>query len=473
MSVESFPPAAVAHADRETRVWWNLAAAALLLRFLIMPYGGFPVDIGTFRAWATGLAENGPAAFYGAGFADYLPGYLYVLWAIGEINQVVSLSDQAFVFALKLPAAVCDIAAAWVVFALARRMGSRWALLLSASYLFNPGIVFNSAYWGQADAVGALFALSGVALLGVASPLLTAVLLTVAALIKPQTAPVMIPTGLYLARALARPVHGPPRWDLLLGAAAVAAAALVLIILPFGLSPLGLIGVLRVSLGVYPYSSVVAFNFWGATQGFWVGDDVRWLGVQLYAYGTAAAAVALAVVAVGALRRPTLRGTILACSVALLATFVLPTRIHERYLLTAIPFFAVAAAADRRMVGVYAVLSVVFALNLLFAYTRPYVQTFALPGWLESTVFSTVGTRALSVAAVLAFLAALWILFTQAREPVCEGNQQHHRGDSGEVGIGGPSGEEHRREPGQRTEQQGAARPSHPGQETGQGHNAH
>lgn len=413
------PPmlADVAPADREVRAWWTLAACALLLRFLIMPYGGFPVDIGTFRAWATGLAEKGPAAFYGAGFADYLPGYLYVLWVIGEINQVVRLSDQAFVFALKLPAAICDVAAAWVVFALARRMGSGWALPLSVSYLFNPGIVFNSAYWGQADAVGTLFALSGVALLGVASPLLPAVLLTVAALIKPQTAPAMIPAGLYLVRALARPAHGPPRWDLLMGAAVAAAATLVLIILPFGLSPLGLIGVLRVSLGVYPYSSVVAFNFWGAAQGFWVGDGVRWLGVPLYLLGTTAAAAALVVVAVGALRRPTLRGTVLACSVALLATFVFPTRIHERYLLPAIPFFAAAAAADRRMVGVYAVLSVVFALNLLFAYTRPYVQTFALPGWLESTVFSTAGTRALSVAAVLAFLAALWILFTQAREP--------------------------------------------------------
>lgn len=418
MTIGAVPPpmpADIAPADREVRAWWTLAAFALLLRFLIMPHGGFPVDIGTFRAWATGLAENGPAAFYGAGFADYLPGYLYFLWVIGEIGQVVQLSDQAYLFALKMPAAICDIAASWVIFALARRMGSSWALALSVSYLFNPGIVFNSAYWGQADAVGAVFALWGVALLGAASPLLTAVLLTVAALIKPQSGPAAIPAGLYLIRSLARPAHGPPRWDLILGAAVAAAAALVLVILPFGLSPLGLIGVMRVSLGVYPYSSVVAFNFWGATQGFWIGDGIRWLGVPLYVYGTVAAVAALAVAAIGALRRPTLRGTILACSVALLATFVFPTRIHERYLLTAIPFFAASAAADRRMVWVYATLSVVFALNLLFAYTRPYVQTFTLPHWLESTVFSTIGTRALSVTAVLAFLVALWILFTHPR----------------------------------------------------------
>ncbi|MGQ0551514.1 MAG: hypothetical protein ACT4PY_17810, partial [Armatimonadota bacterium] len=91
-------------AERDVRLWWTLAAAAVLLRFVIMPYGGFPVDIGTFKAWANHLAERGPAAFYGAGFADYLPGYLYVLWVIGEINTIVRFNDPAFLFALKLPA---------------------------------------------------------------------------------------------------------------------------------------------------------------------------------------------------------------------------------------------------------------------------------------------------------------------------------------------------------------------------------
>jgi len=91
-------------AEHDVRLWWNLAAVALLLRFLVMPYGGFPVDIGTFKAWASSLAESGPAAFYGAGFADYLPGYLYVLWIIGEVNRIVRFNDPAFLFALKLPA---------------------------------------------------------------------------------------------------------------------------------------------------------------------------------------------------------------------------------------------------------------------------------------------------------------------------------------------------------------------------------
>lgn len=410
-------PADAGHAEREVRLWWNLAAVAVLVRFLIMPYGGFPVDIGTFKAWAASLADRGPAAFYGAGFADYLPGYLYILWVIGEVNRVVRFNDPAFLFALKLPAVVSDIVTAWLIFALARRFGSRGALALSASYLFNPGIIFNSAFWGQADAVGAMFVLAGIASLKAASPMVAAMVLAAGALVKPQSAPVLIPAGLYLLRTLSRPASGPPRWDLVLGAGVAALATVVMIILPFGLSPLRLVGVLRVSLGVYPFSSVVAFNFWGATQGFWVSDGVRWLGVPLYALGLGATLAALAVVGVWAWRHPALPQVGLASAVAVLITFVLPTRIHERYLLTAIPFFAVASAVDRRMVWVYAVLSLVFATNLLFAYTRPYVQTFSLPGWLETTVFSTAGTTALSALSVAALLAALFLLFTSTPGP--------------------------------------------------------
>ena len=193
LSVPGAPLSDVEPADPAVRAWWTLAALGLLLRFVIMPYGGFPVNIGTFKAWATNLADNGPAAFYGAGFADYLPGYLYILWIIGEINRAVRLNDLAFLFALKLPAALGDLGAAWLIFSLLRRLKSTLALPLAASYLFNPGIVFNSAFWGQADAVGAFFSLAGVATLGVGSPVAAAILLVASVLIKPQTGAVLIP----------------------------------------------------------------------------------------------------------------------------------------------------------------------------------------------------------------------------------------------------------------------------------------
>jgi hypothetical protein len=165
-------------------------------------------------------------------------------------------------------------------------------------------------------------------------------------------------------------------------------------------------------MDVYPYGSVVAFNLWGAIHGFWVKDTALWFGLPLYVYGATATGAVLIAVAVWAGRRGTTRALMLAGAVALLATFVLPTRIHERYLLPAIPFLAVAAMIDRRMLWPYGWLSLTLLLNLLYAYTRPYVETFALPGWLETTVFSDPGTRVLSALCVAAFAIAAAVLFT-------------------------------------------------------------
>jgi Gpi18-like mannosyltransferase len=396
-----------------------LAAAALLLRLLIMPHGGFPTDIGTFKAWAAALADRGPGGFYGSGFADYLPGYLYVLWLIGEVHRALGLSEQAFLVALKLPASLADLVIGWLIFLTVRRSSPRWALALSASYLFNPGIVFNSAFWGQVDAVGAALALAGFAAMGWArpapAPVLASALIAAAVLVKPQTGPAAIPAGLYLLRTLGWPEHGRPRWDLLLWAGAAAAALVILAILPFGLGPVGLVRLMGGSMGVYPYSSVVAFNLWGAAKGFWVSDGLRWFGVPHNVWGLIASLAALAAVAVWKWRHPEVEATWAAAAVVLLAAFTLPTRIHERYLLPAFPFFAVACALDRRIIGIYAGLSVVFASNLLYAYTRPYLKTFLLPGWIEATVLSGPAARAWGAVTVALLAAALYLIFTWAR----------------------------------------------------------
>jgi hypothetical protein len=54
----------------------------------------------------------------------------------------------------------------------------------------------------------------------------------------------------------------------------------------------------------------------------------------------------------------------------------------------------------------------VFVLNLVYAYSRPYVDTFVLPGWLETTVFSQPATRVWSALAMLMLVAAFYVMFT-------------------------------------------------------------
>ena len=53
----------------------------MLVAYVWLPGEGLGSDLRLFRIWAETLATNGPGGFYqNAGFADYAPGYLWVLW---------------------------------------------------------------------------------------------------------------------------------------------------------------------------------------------------------------------------------------------------------------------------------------------------------------------------------------------------------------------------------------------------------
>ncbi len=406
-------------APPEVRLWWLLLAVAAVLRFVIMPYGGYPTDIATFKAWATDLAQHGPHGFYRPGFfADYLPGYLYVLWGIGRLHSVLRLNDQALLFLLKLPAALAEMGTAALIRSAAVRFASpQRAFQLGVLYLFHPTVIFTGAYWGQVDSVGGLIGL-GALVLFLRGNLLTWSVAAVAFLVKPQAAPLLLllPTALISRTLLARRGRGAywPQLPHLLEAGLLGLGTITLLILPFGLGWMSVAGLLRRSIAIYPYSSVVAFNLWGALQGFWHSDNMRILGVSTFLWGLFLCGVTIVGLLWTVWRRPDDRTVILAAAAALVATFVLLTRMHERYLVPALAILALAVAVDHRMWTSYIALSALSVLNVVYAYTRPYLHTFTVPAWFEATIFSDVSLRLMSAMAVLALLALLKILWRPA-----------------------------------------------------------
>jgi hypothetical protein len=213
-----------------------------------------------------------------------------------------------------------------------------------------------------------------------------------------------------------RPQDFRPRPDLIIAAALIAGATIVLVGAPFHVGPGRLVSLLRTAFKIYPYGSVVAFNVWGALQGFWRSDLGRAAGLPLFLWGALAAVVVELVILAAVWRRPTQRTVLIAAAAALVTTFLLPTRIHERYLIPALPFLALAPTVDRRAWTPYVLLSVLLCLNLLYAYTRPYVQTFALPPVVDRTLFADISTRTMSALALVALPWLLWVLWRYRRE---------------------------------------------------------
>ena len=384
-------------------------AVALVMRVLIAPHVGFYGDLRLFRLWAGRLDAVGPHQFYVPGqFADYPPGYLYILWLIGKIS-----SSPGYLL-LKLPAMLADLGLAWIAGTFAARLApaslrQRWPVraLVAAAVLFNPAVIALSAGWGQVDSVPAMFVLLSLLLLFTGSHSLQRdvaafLAFAVAIAMKPQ-AGFVFPVMLYALYR--RYLHGRSRAELVDGALSIAlvgAPALVLWSisgLAFGLGPNSLVRFYRNSASVYPVTSANAFNLWGAIA-FWRNDSkgdqvLRIAGISALHVGELALAAAVVLVlwrmhrAIERGRSQALVLTIGAAVVSVLA-YTLLTRMHERYMFLSLATLAPLVFLRPLRLG-YAALSGLFILNLWYPLTyfnsqwraQVHIQDFHYQPWFD------------------------------------------------------------------------------------------
>ena len=172
-----------------------------------------------------------------------------------------------------------------------------------------------------------------------------------------------------------------------------------LLALPFALTPIALLEQVGETAGGYPYLTVNAFNPWAivsqdgngqAATGTWIRDVIGPNGepgfmigpLPAVVVGTALLLLAIIAISVIVARRPD-RVTILIAVIALaVAFFVLPTRVHERYLF---PFFALAAilaASSRRWLAAYIAMGIATFANMYVVLTAYYPDNPGISDWL-------------------------------------------------------------------------------------------
>jgi len=155
-----------------------------LLRIVLSGVGTLELDQNSFIGWSNRLVEVGFSRFYDA-WSDYLPGYLYILWALGWVKKLVLFPS---VLLYKLPAIFSDVLTGFVIYKIVEKFKSRkWGIIASGLYLFNPAILANSTLWGQADSLTALFSLLAIWLIDT-NPYVSSFALAFGTLIKPQAA---------------------------------------------------------------------------------------------------------------------------------------------------------------------------------------------------------------------------------------------------------------------------------------------
>ena len=363
-------------------------AVRLALAFVVAPGVYYAEDIGLLRSWATTLADVGPSGFYATQeTANYPPVYPYVLWGMSALAGLVGGTADIGVGLLKVPAMLVDVGIGALLYVAGRRwFGTRAGLVAAGVYLFIPVTWYDSALWGQMDAVGTIALLAAIVLLVEGWSEGAAVLAVLAILVKPQYAiglAVVVPVLLHrhvlaigsgprpspggrLGRL--RPLldrQGPER--LLTSTLAAVAVALV-VILPFDLSTkappdIGAVPAVGDVVGLanlflsggdrFTVLSANAYNLWalvgpqpiayvlGPPGAAWTPESLAVLGgVPAVAVGAALLVGVWLLVFAGLLVRDGRLAILLGISVLAFAIYGLPTRVHERYLL---PFFGVAS----------------------------------------------------------------------------------------------------------------------------------
>ena len=436
-----------------------LLLAGLVLRlaiaYILFPGQGLDNDLKLPGDWAQTLADHGPGGFYAnVGWTDYTPGYLYVLWLLGVLGNALASplgmpAADVIQGLLKLPAILADVALAGLLYRAASRWHSRRAGLIAAGlFLFIPVTWYDSAMWGQVDAVGALL-LVAVALLlidGWDEP--ATGLAVLAAVVKPQFAiGLLIVAGVIAGRyllgrlpettvatngfgaALDRRLggwftlqHGVRR---LVACIVTGVVTFVVLILPFDLQTLanpgvagtpvlgqvaGFMALVSNAAARYNVLTVNAYNAWAVVGPtplsqimsgnvlFWTYDTQSVLGVQASTIGAVLfAAIALMVVTALAWRNDR-TAIVLGMTVLAVAFFAVPTRVHERYLFPAFGIGALLAAASVGWRWWYLVLGLASTVNLHAVLTLPN------PG------YGTSAMRSLPLGAELRSEAAVWIV---------------------------------------------------------------
>lgn len=387
-------------------LWVGLAVALAARLITAVLVDGYQVDVNCFLSWGGTMARVGPGQFYPAtSFCDYPPAYVYVLGLNSMVSAWLSELTAGHVLLsqwlrptviFKLVPILCDLAAAYLLYRLARqeKMNRNQAGALGLLMAFNPAFFINSAAWCQMDAVLCL-GLMLVAWLAIRRKWAWVLpLYVLCVLVKPQA--LMLGFLGLAAIVLAWVRWKEDRRSIGIGvcASAVVAAA-VLIPFSVGQSWDWLITLYGKTLSSYSYATVNTANFYFLFGGNWVdiaaaagwlaplclsaicmawgavmwrrrgSKPAAWLepalmaafalaflvmacvGVSWTAVGVTAMALAFAVVLPMYVRSCELRCLPLLGGLLFLLLYVLGIKMHERYLFPALLFFLMAFALHR------------------------------------------------------------------------------------------------------------------------------
>lgn len=341
-----------------------LLLAGLLIRLIFATFPGFHVDTDTFFAWSIRVVDVGFSQFYSKDtWTNYTPGMIYVFYVLGLLKSLFSISSDYFYLVLKLPSIFADLVLSYFIYkVLLKTVSKKLALYGLAFCLFNPVLIFNASIWGAFDGLLTLFSFLSIYYLAEKKLILSSVFFGIALLIKPQAAAIAPVFAFWVLKNFSI--------KNILQLSIPALITVVLLSVPyFPRDPIfGFFNLFIQMAQDYTSNSLFAYNLWGIF-GFWI-DDSQKLGFLSYrVWGLLAMAVFWIYFFIIFFKKK-LVDIYLLSTLAFLAFFFLPTRVHERYLFSAIPLLILISLQlkSRLLVISTILLSLLHLINLYYVY---------------------------------------------------------------------------------------------------------
>ncbi|OZQ71313.1 MULTISPECIES: hypothetical protein [Paenibacillus] len=348
----------LSYTDPKTR--WNrrfwlyavlIFTGGLLLRlYLGTQFRGYVGDQSLFVDWMNTVHQYGIRESYLFGKdQNYPPLFIVILGLYRWVLDGLGITASAGNLSMKILPIAFDMLSMAVLTLTFKRLGSGACLLLLAVLSFNPGLLVDSAMWGQIDILhSTLMVLSTVLLLS--NPLLAGLIFSVALLAKFQAIVIAPVIGIVLLRQL---YHRQFRGMLLFAAGLmIATLPVFLYFAANGTLSAMLNNAYGSAVNMYPQLSLNAMNIWYHLLDDPATNDATVLfGIVTYKM-LGLLLLAIAVVGVSAylllIKEIRISSLLIAGAAVNLAFFMLPTEIHERYSIPALLFFVLVPFFERK-----------------------------------------------------------------------------------------------------------------------------
>ncbi len=434
----------------QKKLFWLLVAlflGAFLIRLdMTQIIHGHATDINNFKAWSMHAARNPFRLFYdsvtgkgnGGIWADYPPLYILVLWLTGKIQMLVDPTfaqwkGSGFTILTKLPAILTDLGCmAFLILILKRFVALPLALFAALIFALHPAVIYESAMWGQIDSVTLFLQLAAIWFLAKKDYTSAIIFTTLNILVKPQ--------GLILMPLILFITAYRKQWlQLAVGlfASALVTFSVTAIFVPLNEILPWLLKQYGSQADLYSFSSIQAFNLWSLT-GMWKSDARLAMGISHKTLGliffSLAYAGALAYYVFKARENDEDENRVIlhASAWIMIAFFLFPTRMHERYLYSGLFLLLGSAMIQKRLMIPFIIYSITFTFNLLYelpGHSKEAMNKLGFPPLFANINKFLDGQQPqmwmgnftwYKVIAVLNLLVFTWVLFILLAEPLQE-----------------------------------------------------